>query len=97
MRNRKPSGYNNGAASGSIRGKAATQQQRGETMGDRGFNAGGYAYMKWVQCTMCGRKFPIGNSNPRRTCSNKKTCESRQRKRKTDGHTDQLGVGPENP
>jgi hypothetical protein len=29
-------------------------------MGDRGFNAGGFAYMVDVTCAKCGRRFKIG-------------------------------------
>lgn len=49
-------------------------------MGDRGFNAGGFAYMDWVVCRKCGCKFPIGRQNKRRTCSNRKRCETRQQR-----------------
>jgi hypothetical protein len=47
-------------------------------MGSRGHNAGGFAYMDWVVCVKCGRKFPIGKRNTRRVCSDKKKCEARQ-------------------
>lgn len=46
-------------------------------MGDRGFNAGGFAYMLWVKCERCGKKFPIGRQNPRRECLDKAKCEAR--------------------
>lgn len=52
-------------------------------MGLHGFNAGGYAYMEWVQCRLCGRKFPIGKHNERRECSNKITCQKRRAKQVT--------------
>jgi len=38
-------------------------------MGARGYNAGGFAYMPRVACRHCGRKFPIGGDNGRRTCN----------------------------
>jgi len=47
-------------------------------MGDHGVNAGGFAYMDWVICRLCRRKFPIGRQNSRRTCSNQATCRQRQ-------------------
>lgn len=50
-------------------------------MGDRGHNAGGFAWMQWVQCTECGCKFPIGQRNPRRVCSNRAKCAARKTKR----------------
>jgi hypothetical protein len=53
-------------------------------MGNRGYNAGGFAYMPRVQCVLCGRTFPIGKSNPRRTCLNKKACEARRLKAGSD-------------
>jgi hypothetical protein len=36
-------------------------------MGNRGHNAGGYAWMDWRTCA-CGRKFIIGKRNPQRRC-----------------------------
>lgn len=50
-------------------------------MGDRGFNAGGFAYMDWVVCRKCGRKFPIGKRNPRRICARREKCEARQKRK----------------
>lgn len=60
-------------------------------MGDRGFNAGGWAYMRRVWCPLCGLSYLTGNRNPsvydrdtdrpKRVCSNKTKCELRKRKR----------------
>ena len=50
-------------------------------MGNRGHNAGGYAWMRWVECRLCGRRFPIGKRNPRRECANTATCAARQKRR----------------
>lgn len=44
-------------------------------MGNRGYNAGGFAYMIWVKCYLCGKKFIIGNHNPRRIC---RKCEKKK-------------------
>jgi ribosomal protein S27AE len=51
-------------------------------VGDRGFNAGGWAYMKRVKCPRCGWSFLIGNRNPRKTCANKAKCDARRAKKK---------------
>lgn len=50
-------------------------------MGDRGHNAGGYAWMKWVVCTKCGCKFIIGKGNERRTCTSEAACAKRRLKK----------------
>ncbi len=56
-------------------------------MGNRGFNAGGFAYMPIVQCTECGARFRIGNKNPRRYCLNKIKCKIRRQKRELETQT----------
>lgn len=54
-------------------------------MGDRGFNAGGFAYMKWIHCAKCGRKFPIGRRNTRTVCSNEADCQKRAARKAAKG------------
>ncbi len=51
-------------------------------MGNHGFNAGGFAYMDWVHCRLCGRKFPIGKRNKRRVCWDEAKCDARQARQK---------------
>lgn len=46
-------------------------------MGNRGHNAGGFAWMPRVACTTCGAIFPIRNANPRRVCANVGKCDAR--------------------
>lgn len=58
-------------------------------MGDRGFNAGGWAYMLRVWCSRCGFSYLIGKrdplvmerdtSRPTRPCSNQMKCAERQK------------------
>lgn len=54
-------------------------------MGDRGFNAGGFAYMTWVKCPKCGRNYPLGRrrlDSGDYACQGKEQCEQRQAKKK---------------
>ena len=50
-------------------------------MGDRGKNAGGFAYMKRVLCPLCGVNHPVGRDDfesKQWQCGNKAKCEIRQ-------------------
>ena len=62
-------------------------------MGDRGWNAGGWAYMPRVWCPACGWSFLVGNGKfdeqcsrdskrPMMRCSNLKKCEERRKRKK---------------
>lgn len=51
-------------------------------MGDRGYNAGGFAYMTTVTCPNCGCRRPLGKDAveaKRFQCGNKTRCEERRR------------------
>jgi hypothetical protein len=50
-------------------------------MGDRGFNAGGFAYMPIIQYVRCGAKFRIDNKDPRRECANREKCDRRRNRK----------------
>lgn len=62
-------------------------------MGNRGFNAGGWAYMPRVWCPKCGWSFLIGNETfnrycdrdskrPMLCCNNQKKCAERERRKR---------------
>lgn len=53
-------------------------------MGDRGFNAGGYAYMTPVKCPRCGKAYLVGHLRLREGrvhCMNREKCAARKAKR----------------
>lgn len=61
-------------------------------MGDRGFNAGGYAYMRRVWCPCCGISYPVGHrrfeqatdkdgEKPKLYCRDKPSCVARATKK----------------
>lgn len=63
-------------------------------MGSRGFNAGGFAYMQFVNCPKCGRKYRLGNRRrvsgdtaclDRSACENRITKAPKRARRKTNG------------
>lgn len=57
-------------------------------MGDRGYNAGGFAYMNIAACPLCGRKRKWGHraiTAGMTYCSDKDACERRQRKQERKG------------
>lgn len=50
-------------------------------MGDRGYNAGGFAYMQVVVCPICGGKRKLGRWSIEQgltACPNFKACERRK-------------------
>lgn len=52
-------------------------------MGDRGFNAGGFAYMEIVTCPKCGARRPLGRYAREMgflECDNREKCEARRKK-----------------
>lgn len=54
-------------------------------MGDRGWNAGGFAYMEIAACPKCGRKRKWGRRSIEMgltECSNREDCRLRQEKQK---------------
>lgn len=51
-------------------------------MGDRGYNAGGFAYMGTVTCPRCGARRKLGADSIRKgriACNNKQSCERRRK------------------
>jgi hypothetical protein len=60
-------------------------------MGNRGFNAGGWAYMRRVWCPLCGWSFLVGihddrtydtdTDRPKRVCNRTEKCRERQRQK----------------
>lgn len=71
-------------------------------MGDRGYNAGGFAYMEQVLCPRCGSKRPLGRDAIRRSklnpsilhCPNKDACK---RRRKDGKYLHRVGAEPDPP
>lgn len=51
-------------------------------MGARGYNAGGFAWMDWVTCPLCGAKRPLDREMRQKPemhkCPSKKDCAKRQ-------------------
>jgi len=64
-------------------------------MGDRGYNAGGWAYMRRVWCPKCGFSFLTGNhdaaayntdtARPMRECRRASKCAERVARKKAKG------------
>lgn len=52
-------------------------------MGARGYNAGGFAYMRTVTCPRCGARRKLGRESIERghlTCGNADKCSARRKK-----------------
>jgi len=52
-------------------------------MGDRGFNAGGFAWMEIITCPHCGARRPLGKDAIKAgflRCPNKEKCAARKAK-----------------
>lgn len=51
-------------------------------MGARGYNAGGFAWMDWVTCPICGARRPLGRvamENPKNhVCPDRDKCAKRR-------------------
>lgn len=51
------------------------------TMGDRGYNAGGFAYMEIVTCPRCGARRPLGWKKIKEghlECDSREKCDKRR-------------------
>lgn len=51
-------------------------------MGDRGYNAGGFAYMQTITCPRCGARRKLGHQKIRDghlACGNRRKCNERKR------------------